>query len=104
MRTTLTSSGAIPFNRAGYDTHFVYGGKLGWRDLGQYLKAQNFTNLHGADEIKAQMPELNKIEARDLGNEWGIFDEYLYSFIEKTKHGHKTSVLCCSYNFKSSSI
>jgi phosphoglycerol transferase MdoB-like AlkP superfamily enzyme len=81
MRTSLTSSSAVPFGRAGYDTHFVYGGKLGWRDLGQYLKAQNFYQLHGADEIKEQMPELNSI--RDLGNEWGVFDEYLYSFIEK---------------------
>lgn len=83
MRTTLTSSSAIPFSRAGYDTHFVYGGKLGWRNLGEYLKTQNFYQLHGADEIKQQMPELGSIEPRDLGNEWGIFDEYLYSFIEK---------------------
>lgn len=83
MRTTLSSSASIPFQRAGYDTHFVYGGKLGWRDLGKYLKTQAFYQLHGADEIKAQMPELKNIEPRDLGNEWGIFDEYLYSFIEQ---------------------
>ncbi|MFY7994563.1 MAG: LTA synthase family protein [Bacteriovoracaceae bacterium] len=83
MRTTLQSSASITFERAGYDTHFVYGGKLGWRDLGKYLKAQNFYGLHGADEIKKQMPELSQIAPRDLGNEWGIFDEYLYTFIEK---------------------
>jgi phosphoglycerol transferase MdoB-like AlkP superfamily enzyme len=29
------------------------------------------------------MPELNHLSEKDLGNEWGIFDEYLYSFIEE---------------------
>ncbi len=90
MRTSLLSSANIPYLRAGYDTHFVYGGKLGWRDLGEYLKKQNYTELHGADEIKNEMPELSKIEARDLGNEWGIFDEYLYDYIEKKIKTAKT--------------
>ena len=83
MNTPLRSSANVPFQKAGYETHFVYGGKLGWRDLGKYLEKQKYDGLHGADEIKKQMPELNQINARDLGNEWGIFDEYLYSFIEK---------------------
>jgi phosphoglycerol transferase MdoB-like AlkP superfamily enzyme len=39
--------------------------------------------LWGADEIKEAMPELNNFSQRDLGNEWGIFDEYLYSFIDE---------------------
>ena len=33
--------------------------------------------------MKEAMPELNNIQARDLGNEWGIFDEYLFTFIEE---------------------
>lgn len=82
MKTPLASSANIPFQKAGYETHFVYGGKLGWRDLGKYLKAQKFDELHGADEIKEHMPELEQVASRDLGNEWGIFDEYLYSFID----------------------
>jgi phosphoglycerol transferase MdoB-like AlkP superfamily enzyme len=39
--------------------------------------------LWGADEIKEAMPELSNISETDLGNEWGIFDEYLYTFIEE---------------------
>lgn len=83
MRTQLASSGHLPFRESGYDTHFVYGGKLGWRDLGKFLSIQKYDHLWGADEIREAMPELNNLSERDLGNEWGIFDEYLYSFIDE---------------------
>lgn len=83
MSTKLSSSGNLPFKEKGYETHFVYGGKLGWRDLGKFLRVQDYDRLWGADEIKESMPELDNFEARDLGNEWGIFDEYLYSFMEE---------------------
>ena len=83
MKTPLSSAGQLAYKKAGYDTHFIYGGKLGWRDLGKYLTHQGYDHLWGADEIKESMPELINIEERDLGNEWGIFDEYLYSFIEE---------------------
>jgi phosphoglycerol transferase MdoB-like AlkP superfamily enzyme len=83
MRTPLASSGQIPYKKSGYETHFVYGGRLGWRDLGKFLSSQGYDYLWGADEIKESMPELNNIEEQDLGNEWGIFDEYLYTFIEE---------------------
>ncbi len=83
MKTPLDISGHLPYKKAGYDTHFLYGGKLGWRDLGKYLSVQGYDNLWGADEIKEAMPELYNIEPKDLGNEWGVFDEYLYSFIEE---------------------
>lgn len=81
--THIRSSGHLPFKAKGYDTHFIYGGKLGWRYLGKFLAAQKYDRLWGADEMKEAMPELNNIEPRDLGNEWGIFDEYLFSFIEE---------------------
>ena len=83
MRTPLSSAGHLPFKESGYDTHFVYGGKLGWRDLGKYLSTQKYDKLWGAEEMREAMPELNHFSEKDLGNEWGIFDEYLYSFIEE---------------------
>lgn len=81
MNTALDSAGHLPYKKQGYETHFVYGGKLGWRDLGKFLSAQKYDRLWGADEIREHMPELNNLETQDLGNEWGIFDEYLYTFI-----------------------
>lgn len=83
VQSHIRSSGHLPFKAKGYDTHFIYGGKLGWRELGKFLTAQKYDRLWGADEMKEAMPELNNIEARDLGNEWGIYDEYLFSFIEE---------------------
>ncbi len=83
MKTPLLIAGHMPYKNAGYDTHFLYGGKLGWRDLGKYLKVQGYQHAWGADEVKEAMPELSNIEHKDLGNEWGIFDEYLYAFIEE---------------------
>jgi hypothetical protein len=83
MSTSLSSSGNLAFKKSGYETHFVYGGKLGWRDLGKFLSAQGYDKLWGADEIREAMPELNHFSEKDLGNEWGIFDEYLYSFIDE---------------------
>lgn len=83
VSTHIRSSGHIPFKDKGYDTHFIYGGKLGWRELGRFLGAQGYDHLWGADEIKEAMPELSNISPRDLGNEWGIFDEYLFAFIEE---------------------
>ena len=83
MKTPLDISGHLPYKKVGYETHFLYGGKLGWRDLGKYLSVQGYDNLWGADEIKEAMPELYNIESKDLGNEWGVFDEYLYTFIEE---------------------
>lgn len=83
MKTKLSSSGHLPFKESGYETHFVYGGKLGWRDLGKYLTIQKYDRLWGADEIKEAIPELSNIRDEDLGNEWGIYDEYIYSFIDE---------------------
>lgn len=83
MKTSIDSSGHRPFSESGYETHFVYGGKLGWRNLGKFLKIQGYQKLWGADEIKEAMPELNHIPEEELGNEWGVFDEYLYTFIEE---------------------
>jgi phosphoglycerol transferase MdoB-like AlkP superfamily enzyme len=83
MNVPLASSGHIAYQKSGYETHFVYGGKLGWRDLGKYLKTQGYNNIWGANEIKEAMPELRNVSDEDLGNEWGIFDEYLYTFIEE---------------------
>jgi phosphoglycerol transferase MdoB-like AlkP superfamily enzyme len=83
MHTSLQGAAHIPYRNAGYETNFIYGGKLGWRDIGRYLKIQKYDKLWGADEIVDAMPDLKNLNPPDLGNEWGIHDEYLYSFIEK---------------------
>lgn len=83
MKTPLASAGHIPFKESGYETHFIFGGKLGWRDLGKYLGRQKYDYLWGGEEIREAIPEINHLAENDIGSEWGIYDEYLYTFIDE---------------------
>ena len=78
MRTPLASSAHLPYQRAGYTTRFVYGGKLGWRQLGAYLQAQGWEQLEGADQIRVKRGLRNGPE---VGNEWGLFDEHIINHV-----------------------
>ncbi len=55
MQLPLESSAHIPFAKKGYETSFVYGGKLGWRDIGRYFKYQKYDNLVGENTIKKKL-------------------------------------------------
>lgn len=83
MRTALASGAHIPFKKAGYTTRFLYGGKLGWRQLGSYLQTQGWDILEGADQLKSKLGLDNTFKPADLGNEWGLFDEHLFNYVAK---------------------
>lgn len=78
LQTSLESSANVPYSNSGYETNFMYGGKLGWRDIGKYFKYQKFDNLIGENFISN---DLNLSGSN--GTEWGLFDEHLFSMIEK---------------------
>lgn len=82
MRTPLASAAHLPYKRAGYTTRFLYGGKLGWRQLGSYLQGQGWDVLEGADQLIQKM-NLHQVKDNERGNEWGIFDEYLFRYVEE---------------------
>ena len=63
-----------PFLKAGYKTHFIYSGKLSWRDL--FLPYQGFEEMTGQAKLKERFSNVD-------GNEWGIFDSYLFSYLEE---------------------
>ncbi|MFH1368006.1 MAG: sulfatase-like hydrolase/transferase [Elusimicrobiota bacterium] len=65
------SSAALPFNKAGYSTVFVYGGNLGWRNLIMFLPVQGFETVAGEGAMSKEA----------LKNEWGVYDEYLFDYI-----------------------
>lgn len=83
MRTLLASGAHLPYERAGYTSRFVYGGKLGWRQLGSYLQAQGWDVLDGADQLKEKMNLLSQVAPENLGNEWGLFDEHLFNYVAR---------------------
>lgn len=82
LRTPLASSAHLPYKRAGYTTRFLYGGKLGWRQLGSYLQGQGWDVLEGADQLKKKMNLEETVKPENLGNEWGLFDEYLFQYVQ----------------------
>lgn len=81
-QTSFTYSPAFLYKKADYETSFIYGGDLSWRNLGQFIKYQSYDYLEGKINI------FNHLENKDKNKEeyfhpWGIFDEYLYSHILK---------------------
>lgn len=59
------------FNHQGYETHFVYGGKLSWQRLLDFLTNQGFKHLHGDGNFD---PEA-------IRTDWGIYDEILFDYV-----------------------
>lgn len=78
MLTHLSSSINYPFSQSGYETTFIYGGKLAWRDVGKYFKAQKYDNVIGENYLKENLNLTG-----DYGTEWGIYDEHVFSYIKK---------------------
>lgn len=72
----LPTSSLVPFSNRGYETTFIYGGKLAWRDLGKYATKQGFHNVEGEEHVKEALHLKGEV-----GTEWGIFDEYLYDYV-----------------------
>ncbi len=71
MNQPLPSSVAKVFEDKGYKTSFVTGAKLGWRNLGRYVKVQNFHQVEGMSHLLADIPDAAKCE-------WGVYDEFLF--------------------------
>lgn len=62
------------FKNLGYRTRFFYSGYLSWQRLEDFCRNQRFDEVYGA-------PHMGKwVHA----NEWGVDDETLFQFIEKT--------------------
>ncbi|MEX1100056.1 MAG: LTA synthase family protein, partial [Bacteriovoracaceae bacterium] len=78
MQLPLPSAAHLPYKEKGYETRFVYGGKLGWRGIGKYFQIQDYHHVEGESHIKKALALKG-----DVGNEWGLYDEHLFKHIEK---------------------
>jgi len=61
----------------GYETHFIYGGNLGWRSIDQFLPRQGFQFLHGDHDIRKLF---TSIPDENFTHDWGIHDEYVFKY------------------------
>lgn len=79
-QTSFTFSPAFLYTNAGYNTSFIYGGDLTWRDLGNFVKYQSYSSLEGKHDIFASI-NTSKNKEDEYFHPWGIYDEYLYEHI-----------------------
>lgn len=80
-QTAFDYTAAFLYNNAGYNTSYIYGGDLTWRDFGTFVKYQGYKNTEGKQDI---FKSLNVEENEgDFFHPWGIYDEYLYSHVLK---------------------
>ena len=68
--------------RAGYDTLFVTSGHTGWRELNRVLPTQGFDEVIDAATLRAHFGVGD-------GGLWGVWDEYLFRYIEERLHDPK---------------
>lgn len=82
--TPMKSAIHLPFQKEGYKTTFFYGGKLGWRDIGRYVHKQGYEEIYGQKYL------LDKFQVDDVGNEWGVFDQFLLeASLDQLKNSEK---------------
>ncbi|PIE61177.1 MAG: phosphoglycerol transferase [Desulfobacterales bacterium] len=79
-QTSFRYGPAFLYKSEGYETTFIYGGDLTWRNLGNFLRYQGYDNIEGKINIFNALKNKHK-DKDQLFHPWGIFDEYLYSHI-----------------------
>jgi len=86
MQTEFKSAAAKVYQEKGYETSFVYGGNLSWRNIGIFYDKQGFDKIDGKAAI---LKELNLDESKS-SHVWGVFDEFSYEFVlNKLKNAKK---------------
>lgn len=70
---TYQSGAAIPYKKTGYDTVFLYGGNMGWRNVLTFVPRLGFDTIEGEGAM----------DSKYLRNQWGVYDEYLFDYIYK---------------------
>jgi phosphoglycerol transferase MdoB-like AlkP superfamily enzyme len=73
-RTPYPSSIAPLFASLGYRTRVFYGGYLSWQRIGDFCRDQGFDEVYGAAHMATW----------SATNEWGVSDEDLFTFVERT--------------------
>lgn len=80
-RKAYPTSVAAIFKNLGYRTRMFYGGYLSWQSIADFSQAQGFDEVYGGGHMGSWAS----------GNEWGVDDENLFTFVEKTVQGSPKS-------------
>lgn len=77
--TDFTQAAARVYKKAGYETTFIYGGDLSWRNVGHFMQHQGFDHTYGKAVVKKNL----HLSGEDIFHDWGIYDQFTLSFVEK---------------------
>ena len=76
----FTSSSVLPYKNAGYETTFIYGGSLTWRDLENFYKVCGFDKTIGEGNINVSEQDRHS---------WGINDDKFFELIKEQLYKNK---------------
>ncbi|MEA3331238.1 MAG: LTA synthase family protein [Campylobacterota bacterium] len=86
LNTSFTQASAKVYQDAGYETSFVYGGDLSWRNVGSFMSRQGFDTVEGKAAISSSLD----LDLDSISHDWGVFDGYTYRYVlEKLKKATK---------------
>ncbi len=77
LNTSFKQASAKVYKDAGYETSFVYGGDLSWRNIGSFVSRQGFEHVEGKATIAASLGK----NVKNISHDWGVFDGYLYKYV-----------------------
>lgn len=78
LNVSFKQAAAKVYQSKGYETSFVYGGDLSWRNIGAFFKRQGFLHVEGKKHIlKSLTLDQNDATIHD----WGVFDQYSYQYV-----------------------
>jgi phosphoglycerol transferase MdoB-like AlkP superfamily enzyme len=75
--TPFVQAAARVYEKAGYETRFVYGGNLDWRNIGKFIAKQGFKHQDGKISIINSLG----LDSKKSSHDWGVFDQYAYDYI-----------------------
>jgi phosphoglycerol transferase MdoB-like AlkP superfamily enzyme len=73
LNKSFSTSAVLPFKNAGYNTTFITGGRMNWRNLDMFLPRQGFDECEGGTSIQKYYPNAKE------EHEWGLYDEFMFN-------------------------
>ena len=76
LGTSFEQAAARVYEKNGYETSFLYGGDLSWRNVGQFFSRQGFMHVEGKSDIHSAIPDVQD-------HVYGAYDRYAYAYVLK---------------------
>ena len=84
QHSTFKTAAALVYKKAGYNTEYIYGGDLTWRNVGNFFAKEGFDEITG----KAKINRVLHLKRED-NHDWGVYDQFLYEYILKDLNSSK---------------